>query len=824
MKVPSPPLPLTGLSPAEVAERIARGLVNRVRRSDRAEYVDIVRRNVLTLFNALVVPAAIALFLLRDPRAAVAVSGMALANTFLGLFQEVRAKRHLDKLTLLAETRARVKRDGQVVEVPSGDVVLGDLILLAAGDSVVADGEVLEARFLEVDEALLTGESDPVVRKPGDNLLSGSFCVAGEGVYRADKVGAAAFAQRTASEARSYRYTASPLQDSLNRLIRILTAIAITLCAGYVALYYLRGNFSADELVRMIAATITLMVPQGLVLMSTLAFILGAVRMSARGAVVQRLNAVEAMASIDTLCMDKTGTLTTNQLHLAEVRVLAEDLGVEGARTRLRLFASLSLDRTSKSLAAVRAALGEVEGKLLDQLPFKSQNRYSAVRVLHGGQEHRLVLGACEALKPFLRPQDEDGWERGWKELLGSGLRLLLFAEVAGGGERAFGGSLEGFALRPLALLGLSDELRPEAAGVLQALAEQGIGFKILSGDNPETVRATVAPLGAGSDAPALRALGEQPVVSGAELEAVEEPGEVIRGRSVFGRVSPWQKVQIVTTLKAQGRQVAMVGDGVNDVLPIKNANLGIAMGDGAPASKTVAGLVLETNDFGLLPETLDEGRTIVRNLRGAGKLFLVKNVYVPFLIVLGLGVFNLRFPLEPQQVTLLNFLTIGVPALLITLGRERSRVLRGDYVREVGAFVLRSGVIIGMAGLVVMLLSARVWGDDPWTQRTMLLSALIFLGIGNLLRALTDGEVGMLPGDWPLRWWAAAALPIYLAVLYVPGFALGSRLVKSPAWFFELAPLTLAQWGRVLLVVVPASVAVWASDRWWRRQREASS
>src|SRR5262249_47208410 len=365
----------------------------------------------------------------------------------------------------------------------------------------------------------------------------------------------------------------------------------------------------------------------------------------------------------------------------------------------------------------VRAALGDAQGELVDQLPFKSQNRYSAVRVRAGGAGYVLALGACEALRPYLRAEDGDAWEVAWKGLLETGLRLMLFAEVSPDEARPFGGSLEGFALRPLALVALSDELRPEAAGVLRSLADQGIGFKILSGDNAETVRATVAPLGSAPDAPpALKALAESPVVSGAELEAAPEPAELIRRRSVFGRVSPWQKVEIVTTLKAQGRQVAMVGDGVNDVLPIKNAHLGVAMGDGSRASKTVSGLVLQTNDFGLLPQTLDEGRTIVRNLRRAGKLFLVKNVYTLMLILLGLVVLGLPFPFLPQQVTLLNFLTIGAPALVITLSRERSKALRADFVREVGTFALRFGVVIGVAGLVTLALSARVWHDDGRT------------------------------------------------------------------------------------------------------------
>jgi cation-transporting ATPase E len=798
--------PDTGLNAAEVAERVARGEVNRVRRDDRAEYLDIVRRNTLTLFNALVVPAAAALFALGDWKAGLAVSGMALTNTVLGLAQEVRAKRHLDKLTLLAETPVRVLRDGRPAEVPSGDVVRGDLVLLAAGDAVVADGTVREANYLEVDEALLTGESDPVPRRPGDRLLSGSFCVAGEGRYVAEQVGAASFAQRTAGEARAYSYTASPLQDLINRLLRVLTVATLLLCAGYLGLHSAR-DLSGDDLVRMVAATITSMVPQGLVLMATLAFILGAVRLAGRGAVVRRLEAVETMASIDTLCMDKTGTLTTNRLRLERLEVLPGGGGRDEAARRLCLFACTSADHGSKVLTALRASLGAEQGELVDFLPFKSQNRYSAVRVRAGGAEQVLVLGAPEALRPHLAGA-ADAWEADWKEMLGSGLRLLLFAEAAGGPGR-FDGSLDGFTLRPLALAGLGDELRPHAAGVLHELAGQGIALKIISGDNAQTVRATVAPL-AGTSA-ALRGLVEEDVVTGAELEAAADAAALIAGRAVFGRVSPWQKVQVVKTLRAGGRHVAMIGDGVNDVLPIKQANLGVAMGEGSRAARTVAGLVLETNDFGLLPATLAEGRTIVRNLRRAAKLFLTKNVFTPVLVIVAFGLLALPFPYQPQQVTLLDFLTIGGPALLVMLGRDPNPAAsRPGMLGEVGSFVLRSGLVIGAAGVGVLWLSARRWQDDEPTQLTMLLSTLILLSLVTVPRALADGEGRRPAGDWPLYLAVVAAAVLYLAAMYVP----------PAASFFELRPLSAGQWGRVLAVSAAACAVLLASDWLANRRR----
>jgi cation-transporting ATPase E len=793
-----------GLTSLEVADRVARGEINRVQRSDRADYLDIAARNLFTLFNALVVPAAVALFFLGESRGAAAVSGMAVTNTVLGLIQEIRAKRHLDRLALLAETRVHVLRDGVVAEIASGDVVRGDVVLLATGDPVVADGELCEARYLEIDEALLTGESDPVPRHAGERVQSGSFAVAGEGRYIADGVGADSYAQRTTLEARRYQLALSPLQQSIDGLIRVLTVTAVVLCLIYVILWRVR-EFPLTDLVQMIAATITSMVPQGLVLMTTLAFVLGAVRMAARGAIVQRLSAVETMAAIDTLCLDKTGTLTTNNLRLERLHVVAADLDDAAIRSRLALFASASLDGGNKSCQALRAALGEANAELLDQLPFKSQNRYSAVRVRRDGRVSTFVLGAPESLQSFLGQDRVAALEAVRIELLKTGYRLLLFTETDD--LRPLTGTLDGLSVRPLAFVALSDELRPDAGAVLHELSLQAIDFKILSGDNPDTVRATVHPLAVAND---LAALSEGPVVTGSELASSTEPAKVIAACSVFGRVTPWQKVEIVTALKDAGRQVAMIGDGVNDVLPIKTAHLGIAMGEGSRAAKTVSGLVLTTNRFDLLPALLEEGRTIVRNLRRAGKLFLTKNAYILILIVGALAIFDLPFPLLPQQVTLLNFLTIGGPVLLIMLDRERAAVNRSNFLGDVGSFAIRTGVVIGVVGLGLYWQASRRYPYDTQTQRTMLLTLLVLLGLLTLLRVLRGGAWGGQPGDRSLRFFAATAGVVYLCVLYI----------RPTAWFFDLAPLSIDQWQLVVAWALPAWGLTLASDVYVKRGR----
>lgn len=767
----------SGLTAAEVAQRLAAGRGNRPPSDGWLAYADIVRRNTLTLFNALVVPAAVALFVLGDYRGAWAVSGMAAANAVLGLSHELRVKRHLDRLSLLGETKVRVWRDGTERALPSGEVVADDLIVLAAGDTVVADGTVVSAAYLELDEALLTGESDPVAKATGDPVRSGSVCVAGDGAYRAERVGVDAFAHRTAAAARRYRNAPGPTQQTLDRLVKWLTALAVALCLGYVGLYFLRG-FPAADLVQMVAATITSMVPQGLVLLTTLVFVLAAVRLGRRGAVVQQLAAVEGLAAVDVLCTDKTGTLTTGRQTVDHLVPFAEQDAV--VRDWLGAFAAASIDRRNKSVEALRAALpAAAPAAVLDQLPFQSQNRCSAVALRIDGEPRLLVLGSVEALRSrFTDPAPIDA---AWRERLPAGLRLLAFADGPPP-PTPFDGRLPDGPLRPLALVALRDELRPDVTDVLAALVAQGIRLKVVSGDHPETVRATVGALS--------NAFGERDLLTGDGWANDPDRVALAERCDVFGRVSPEQKLALVDALQRAGRNVGMVGDGVNDILPIKRADFGVAMGAGSSATKAVAGVVLESDDFAALPAVLAEGRRVVGNVRRAAKLFLLKNAYTVALVLVAVAACGLPFPYLPQQVTLLNALTIGGPAILILAGRSASvRPTGSPFFADVGRFVLVAGAATSAIGLAVYLGSSFCFHHDTATARTVLLLTLILAGVGNAVVATG--------GDRRLLAWAGFAVLVLVAVTQVP----------PVADFFQLAATNARQWAGAALAAACAVV-----------------
>jgi cation-transporting P-type ATPase E len=562
-----------GLTSRDVAERVADGRVNRLPpRSGRTTW-DIVRANTATRINALL--GVLLVLALSTGSLINSLFGLAiLANAGIGIVQELRAKRTLDALAIVGRAPVRVRRDGAVAEVDQADVVVDDVVELGAGDQVVVDGPVVESASLEVDESLLTGEADPVVKGPGDRLLSGSFVVAGLGAYRATDVGPAAYAARLAHEASAFTLVRSELRSGIDSILRVITWLLVP--AGVLTvvnqLVISRQGFRQSVL-GMVAALVP-MVPEGLVLLTSVAFAIGVVRLGRRRCLVQELPAIEGLARVDVVCADKTGTLTENGTRLARVDVL------DGPRNEVEraLAALAALDpRPNASVAAVAEAFPDAPGwRATAVVPFSSATKWSGMSFADAdGPQGSWVLGAADVL---LDPRSAVAQQA--TALGADGLRVLLLASTDAPVDAAApDGGAPGH-LAPRALVALEQRVRADARQTLDYFDAQGVTVKVVSGDNPVSVAAVARSLGLGGpetsvDARALPSDGE-------------ELATVVEGATTFGRVRPDQKRAVVGALQARGHTVAMTGDGVNDVLALKDADIGVAMGSGSPAARSV--------------------------------------------------------------------------------------------------------------------------------------------------------------------------------------------------------------------------------------------
>jgi cation-transporting ATPase E len=814
-----------GLSTAEVAERAARGLRNVAPRESTRTVPAILRGNFATVFNLVVFTMAAVLFVLylraddlRPLYDAVAISGLALLNSVVGVVQEVRAKRALDRISALARSTCTVLRDGKLGQVAQDQLVQGDLIQVSRGDPIPVDGTIVAtaAGHCEVDESLLTGESESVEKPVGAPVRSGSFCVAGQGLLVAEQVGAASYLHGVVREVKAYRPFKTPLQKNVDRIVQLLTSIAGVLVVLVVAQAVARvrpwpvepGERLEEviEVARSVAAIVTSMVPMGLVLLSTVAFSLGVLRISRKGALVQRLNAVESFSHVDVLCMDKTGTLTKNELRLCAATPAAG--GSEAAlRAAAGVFAHRCTEQNGTVLALRLATATPGAGvEVLGEVPFNSRDKWSGLDVRdQAGGQRGLVLGALEVLGARLPEAQREEARR--VTLAAPGLRHVLLAETESGATVAARGGL-----RLLGVLSLSDEVRADAPEVLRAFAARGLSLKILSGDAAETVRAVAReagwPAGAGT------------VVTGPELDAMtpEELSAAAGAQSLFARVSPQNKRALVRALQAQGRYVAMIGDGVNDVLALKEANLGIAMGAGSRMARDVSDLVLLGNDFALLPEVLSEGSSIVANVETAAKLFLTKNAF-SLTLVLATGFLGLAFPFVPRHVSVLNLFAITLPAMFITFSRrppDAEPPLGGtkpSFLREVLRFAGRSGGLIGLGALGSFFVSLVALDAPVERARTVLLTQLVLLCSLNFL--LVVGGAHLVSNL--RRSLLLALFPLAFSALYL-GLLFGLTQTGSLSWaagFLEVERLTGVELAVTLGTTLVAGAAmVWAQLR----------
>ena len=712
----APVIPPEGLSDAEVAARTAAGRTNATSVRTSRTLAQIVRANVFTIFNGLLA----SLFVL------VALTGrwqnglfaiVIVANAVLGIAQEWRAKRTLDRLALLHAPRARVVRAGVEHEIPLASIVIDDLVGLAAGDQVPVDGVVRSSTGLSVDEALLTGESEPVVRTTGEAVRSGSIIVAGHGRIQATAVGDDSYAARLATEARAFTRTWSELVAGTNRILRWI-AVGL-LVVGPLVLW---GQFQSpdnddwrDALTGTVAALVG-MAPEGLVLLTTLAFLLATMSLARRHTLVQELPAVEGLARVDVVCLDKTGTLTHGDMVFDHLVALG-NAGDPGADPELR--AALGLlageGRHNATAVALAAAFPAATGQLTGVVPFSSARKWSAVRTQQGVT---WVLGAPEMVLPA---GDGAGARERADVLAAEGKRVLLLARTgdplssAGIDPRLPAG------LVPVALVVLVERIRSDAAEVLRYFTEEGVALKVLSGDNPRTVGMVAATVGV----PGVH--GATDAVDARELpDDAERLADVLETTSVFGRVSPHQKRAMVAALQARGHVVAMTGDGVNDALALKDADIGVAMGSGSPATRAVAQLVLLDGKFAHLPEAVAEGRRVIANIERAANLFLVKNVYSLVMALISV-VTLMAYPLSPVQLTLISAITVGIPGCFLALAPNRRRYVSG-FLRRVLRFSLPVGLVTGVCAYAGYALAR--WLDPesgiPAAQGTATLVVLV--------------------------------------------------------------------------------------------------
>jgi cation-transporting ATPase E len=738
--------------------------------SSSRSYRSIVLANVFTIFNLILLAAGVVTLAFGEWQDALFLAVL-VANSGIGIAQEVRAKRTLDRLAALVAPTATVVRDEIPRRVEVEEVVDGDIVVLEPGDQVVADGVIRRSDGLAVDESILTGESTPVTRAEGEEVRSGSFAVEGGGAYVVTAVGDASYAARLAGEAREFRHPRSPLERAINRLLFLLVAILVPLGVALVWALYRRHTSLHAAVPTTVAAVVTL-VPEGLILLTSLTFAVAGVRMARRGALAQQLNAIESLASVDTICLDKTGTLTDAHIRV-EALVPADGVDEGELAHALGRFAASSPTRN-----ATLTAIGEHAGGAAEEprtvVPFSSRRRWSALEL--GTTTYALGAPELFPLGPLQAIADEQA--RG-------GRRVVAFGTATGHvseDEPLSIGHLLGIVV-------LAERLRADARETVEFLRSQGVRLLVISGDRPETVAAVATDAGIEAGEP----------LDGSDLP--DDPAalrRLVEAHNVIGRIAPQDKKRVVEALSSGGRYVAMVGDGVNDVPALKAARLSIAQGSGSQMARAVSDLVFVRGDFASMPALVAEGRKVLRNLQRVAKLFVAKSAFATFL-VLSIGLTPQAYPLLPRHLSLAASLTIGIPAFFLALGPSEGRFRSSGFLFDVGRFAVPAGTAAGL-GVLTSFVFARNVARLPLTEaRTIATSVLVLVGLYLVLALEATSRrraaaVGTLTASMLALYALVLAFPFarHFFALDVPGFGgatvvlLGAALAIFGLWFTD--------------------------------------
>jgi len=724
-----------GLTEAEARKRLSARPREPKEQSSRS-YASIVRANVFTIFNLILAVFGGLVIAFGDARDALFV-GVLVANTAIGIFQEVRAKRALDRLAALIEPTATVVRDGRRRRVHVDELVDGDLVELQAGDQVVADGQVVASNGLTLDESILTGEARTVDRRPGEEVRSGSFAVEGTGSFVVTAVGEESYAAKITGEARAFRHPRSPLERQLNRLLIILVCVIVPLGALLGYALWAQNATTRDAVSKSAAAVVTL-VPEGLILLVSVTYAVAAVRMSRRGALVQQLNAVESLASVDTVCLDKTGTLTEPKPFVLDAVPAVGEQQAE-LQELLGRYAAAASSRNA-TLEAIAAAYPGKAEQPEHEVPFSSRRKWSAVEL--GGD--CLVLGAPEHFAL-------DGLAERAEHETSSGRRVVAFGRAPALPDEVEPDEGVPDGVVPLGIVVIGEKLRPEARATVGFFREQGVQLKVISGDSPATVAAIAREAGIPLDGEPL---------DGRELDL-----NAALAATVIGRITPEGKRRVIEALTASGRYVAMVGDGVNDVPALKASRLAIAQGSGTQMARSVADLVLVGGDFSAVPAMVAEGRKLLRNLARVAKLFVTKSAFATFLI-LSIGLTETAYPLLPRHLTLAASVTIGIPAFFLALAPSTGTFEITGFLSSVARFAVPAGTAAGLGVLSSYLFALDVANEPLVEARTVATTTLVLVGL--YLIYLLEGR-GRLTRRISVLGLCAAMLGLYVLVLVTP-------------------------------------------------------
>lgn len=703
---------MTGLTDEQVNARIAEGKVNADENPNTRTYKQIVRENTLTFFNFLNLVLLVLVLLVGSYKNAFFVC-IIIINTLIGIAQEIRAKKTIDKLAILTARKSVVIREGQKWTVPTEELVLDDVVCLKTGDQVPADARILEGS-LEVNESLLTGESDNLPKNEGDELFSGSFVTSGEACCQIIHVGKDNYAAQITSEAKEFKRHNSELKNSLNAILKVISIIIVPLGALlFYKQYYIVGDTFRDSVVSMVAGVLG-MIPEGLVLLTSVALTLGALVLANKKTLVQELYCIETLARVDTLCLDKTGTITEGTMCVERVEPYVSTGRVETAVTESESAESTEAEEQVQTDSAFMEEIDVIMGNMMyvlkDQnatidalrkrfpakqdmtpehvIPFSSDRKYSGAVFEEKGT---YLMGAAQ----FLFPEDNEELTEKCQAYAEEGLRVLVLAHSS---QNAEGTELpEG--LEPLALMLLTDVIREEASDTLAFFDSQEVDLKVISGDDPVTVAAIARRAGLKN---------ADSYVDATTLTTEEELQDAVAQYSVFGRVTPQQKKAMVQALQSQGHTVAMTGDGVNDVLALKEADCSIAMAQGSDAAKNIANVVLLDSNFASMPHIVNQGRRVVNNIRTAASMFLIKTMFSVMLSLLTIF-FGNAYPFEPIQMSLISACAVGIPTFLLAQENNYEKIDH-TFLRHVFINAFPAAITITFCVFAVMLVCQNVY------------------------------------------------------------------------------------------------------------------